>query len=84
MPALREADQRQPRQSVNPNKQVLDARDLAALLGESRDMVYKRLRRGSIPGILRLGRSVRVSRPVFERWLESSPPPTSRAGGRRD
>jgi excisionase family DNA binding protein len=48
-----------------------DARDLAALLKISTRTVWRLADEGSIPGKLRVGKSVRWSRRVIDSWIES-------------
>lgn len=45
--------------------------ELASLLGLSQSVVREALRNGSIPGELRVGRRVVVSRPILDRWIEA-------------
>lgn len=35
----------------------------------SRNAFYEAIRRGQIPGIIRIGRCIRISRSAFEAWL---------------
>jgi excisionase family DNA binding protein len=51
-------------------RQLLDADDVAAALGVSRDWVYGEVRAGRIPHV-RLGRCVRFRAEVIEEWLKS-------------
>ena len=47
---------------------VMNARELADLLGLTLGTIYKKVRRGEIP-VVRIGRSVRFPRDEIERWL---------------
>ncbi len=50
-------------------KPVLRVPELAELLGKSEQRVYALIADGRIPGIIRLGRSVLISRAAIDRWL---------------
>lgn len=43
--------------------------DAAALLSCSRSRIYELAQRGELPGVVRLGGSVRIHRPTLEAWL---------------
>ncbi len=49
---------------------LLDADDVAAALGVSRDWIYAEVRAGRIPHV-RLGRNVRFRAATIEDWLSS-------------
>lgn len=51
------------------NPLLLRDREAARLLGISREKMSLLMRRGEVPGVIRLGRSVRIHRPTLERWL---------------
>ncbi len=44
--------------------------EVAEVLGLSKNMVYESLKRGDIPGAIRIGRAVRVSRRALEEWID--------------
>ena len=48
---------------------LLKAEQGAKLLNLSRSKFYELLMAGSVPGVVRIGRSVRVSRAALERWV---------------
>jgi excisionase family DNA binding protein len=62
----------------------------AFMLGISRSRVYEMIARGELPGVMRLGRTIRISRRVLEAWIqretggdallgtEAVPPPQTR------
>jgi excisionase family DNA binding protein len=37
--------------------------------GFSRSAIYGAIKRGELPGVVRIGRSIRLSREVIRRWL---------------
>lgn len=51
-------------------RDLLKVREIAELLGFSPPTVYYKLREGSIPGLVRVGQSIRVQRQTFEAWLQ--------------
>lgn len=55
--------------SVDGGRLVLDARELAAMLGVSPQLVREMVRRGEVPGLIRAGRLLRFSRAAIERWM---------------
>jgi excisionase family DNA binding protein len=58
---------------------LLDADDVAAALGVSKDWIYSEVRAGRLPCV-RLGRCVRFRAPIIEDWilsLESGKMPTT-------
>jgi excisionase family DNA binding protein len=53
-----------------PDPAVYRVEEVAELLGIGRRQCYELIRRGELPGILRLGsRSIRISRFAFDQWL---------------
>jgi excisionase family DNA binding protein len=52
---------------------LLTAIDVAAHLGKTVDAARKMIRRGQIPGAVRLGREWRVKRSVFQVYLANLP-----------
>ena len=53
-----------------PESAFLTVPEAACLLGISRNSTYELVRRNRLPHI-RLGRSVRIPRRIFERWIEN-------------
>jgi excisionase family DNA binding protein len=52
-----------------PESAFLTVTEAASLLGISRNSAYELVRQKRLPHI-RLGRSVRIPRRIFERWIE--------------
>ena len=50
---------------------LLRPMEAAELLGIGRTSIYEMLSRNELPGIVNIGRSVRVSRQALEKWVES-------------
>ncbi len=48
---------------------LLRAEDAARLLGIGRSTVFEMLAAGELPGVVRIGRSVRISREALEQWV---------------
>ena len=48
---------------------LLRAEEAARLLGLGRSKVFAMMAAGELPGVVRIGRSVRVSREALERWV---------------
>jgi excisionase family DNA binding protein len=55
----------------NDGSRVLTVLDVSRLLSIGRRAAYQAIRNGQIPGVLRIGRSIRVSRAVFDSWLQN-------------
>ena len=55
---------------------VLTVAEVQKLLRLSKNTVYEGLRSGDIPGMLKVGRAVRVSGPALARWLQEGSSPT--------
>jgi excisionase family DNA binding protein len=51
------------------DRELLDVRQAADLLGLSRWQLYQAARRGELPGAVRLGRRLLFKRQVLEAWL---------------
>ena len=64
----------------NTERALLTLRELTEVTGLGYETLRRLAHQGRLPGSRVLGGRILVSRPVFERWLESSPPP--RAGRR--
>jgi excisionase family DNA binding protein len=61
--------------AVPPPAATYDARDMAALLRLSVRQVWRLLDAGKLPKPFRFGRSVRWSRSVVDKWLETAGAP---------
>lgn len=59
------------RRVVPENAEFLTVRELAKLLRLSEDVVRARLADGTVPGLVRVGRTVRVSLAAVRAWLEA-------------
>ncbi len=59
---------------------LLRDREAAELMSISREKAYLMIRSGEMPGIVRIGRSVRVHRPTLVRWLEERVSETQKGG----
>lgn len=57
-------------QPVEMQPSLLRAEEVAKLLNISRSKTFALMSAGALPGIVRIGRSVRVSRTVLERWID--------------
>ena len=51
---------------------ILTVDELAALLRVERKTVYAAITRGDIPGVRRVGRSIRISRDAVLNWLRTA------------
>jgi len=61
---------------------VLTVDEAAALLRVDRKSIYESIRRGELPGVVRVGRIIRISRPALLQWL-SGQVRVSRSGATR-
>jgi hypothetical protein len=52
--------------------------DIGIITKASTRHIWRQIDRGLIPGVFRLGRLVRVSKPIFDAWLAASCPPVRR------
>ena len=48
---------------------VLTVDEAAALLRVDRKSIYESIRRGELPGVVRVGRAIRISRTALLQWL---------------
>ena len=48
---------------------VADQDPATALLRVDRKSIYESIRRGELPGVVRVGRVIRISRPALLQWL---------------
>ena len=53
----------------DPKAPVMEVEELADLVGVSPKSIYAAIKAGEIPGVLRIGRSLRLSRHKVEQWL---------------
>lgn len=58
--------------------QVLTVEEVADLMRVDRKTAYAAIAEGSVPGVRRIGRCIRVSRDVLLRWLEQGEAKLSR------
>jgi excisionase family DNA binding protein len=56
----------------SPAMTILTVDELAALLRVERKTVYAAITRGDIPGVRRVGRSIRISRDAVLDWLRTA------------
>lgn len=54
---------------MNDQPILLKADEAARLLGIGRSKAFAMIASGELPGVVRIGRSVRVHRVALERWL---------------
>lgn len=52
-----------------PPNEVMTVDELAARLRVTRGSIYGLVQRRKIPGVIHLGRSIRISRAAIEKWL---------------
>ena len=52
-----------------PKARVMEVDELAKLVGLSPKTIYAAIKAGEIPGVLRVGRTLRLSRHKIEAWL---------------
>lgn len=62
---------------------VLTVHELAALLRVDRKTVYNLITSGDLPGVRRLGKTIRISRDAVLRWLSEGQGRVSRSRGSR-
>lgn len=60
---------------VTVEKQTLSVPEAGRVLGVSRGTAYELVRTGQMPGVLRLGRRLVVSKPALERALAEAGQP---------
>ncbi len=60
-----------PHELEDPSPVVLTVDELAALLRVERKTVYSAILRGEIPGVQRVGRTIRIGRAAVVSWLNS-------------
>ena len=49
--------------------EVLTVDEVAALLRVDRKTLYEAVRRREVPGVVRVGRAIRIGRAAFENWV---------------
>ena len=54
---------------------VLTVDEAARLLRVNRKTLYDAVRAGAVPGVVRVGRSIRISREALLRWIEGNGSP---------
>ncbi len=52
---------------------VMKVDELAKLISCGRRQTYEAIARGDVPGVIRIGRSIRLSRVAVARWLAGDP-----------
>ena len=62
--------------TANNPRQTLTVEEAAAMLGIGRTLAFELARRGELPGVIRLGRRLVVSRAALDRALAGAPPDT--------
>lgn len=53
--------------------EVLTVDEAAAILRVHPKTLYEAIRLGSVPGVLRLGRAIRISRVALDQWVRATP-----------
>ena len=56
--------------SSQPTSSVLTVDEAAALLRVNRKSLYQAIRENKVPGVVRLGRVIRLSRAALESWMQ--------------
>jgi len=56
-------------------EQVLTVDGAARLLRVNRKTLYEAIRAGEVPGVVRVGRSIRIGRDALLRWMEGNGSP---------
>lgn len=54
----------------NHEPRTYTAAQAAAMVPMGINQFYEAVKRGEVPGVLRIGRTIRISRKVFEAWLD--------------
>jgi hypothetical protein len=55
---------------TRPEPRTYTAAQAAPMIPMGINQFYEAVKRGEIPGVLHIGRSIRVSRKVFDAWLD--------------
>ena len=53
------------------DERLMDVDEVALILGIHRTNVYRLVNANKLPGAFRIGKSIRVSRTVFDEWLRN-------------
>ena len=53
------------------DQRLMDVDEVALILGIHRTNVYRLVNANKLPGAFRIGKSIRVSRTVFDEWLRN-------------
>ena len=59
------------KQAIEP--EVITVDELASRCRIGRRQAYQLVRDGVVPGVIRLGKSIRISRQAVDRWLAGEP-----------
>lgn len=54
---------------MHDSSPVLTVEEAAALLRVDRKTMYEAVRRHEVPGVVRVGRAIRIGRAAFDSWL---------------
>ena len=63
----------EPRPKDNRERGTLTVKEVSRCLGIGRNQVYTAARNGELPGVLRIGGRILISRIAFERMLSGEP-----------
>ena len=70
--------------TAETEREVLTVDEAAVILRVSRFTLYSEIKRGRIPGVVRIGRTIRLSRGALSAWFEAKPthvgPPATMEG----
>lgn len=53
--------------------EVMTVTELAKMLRVNKNTVYREIEAGRVPGVLRVGRTIRISRAAVVKWLGQDP-----------
>ena len=56
--------------TTETTKRTLTLNEAAAFLGCGTTLAYRLVRTGKMPGVIRLGRKILISRKALERWVD--------------